>query len=124
MRRHARLAIFAVASALCAVPAEAAEKRVYKVDSVIATVKGQKLIIQAKGAVQTGGWKGARLHVIHSAEPKSMTVEFLATPPPPGMAVIEALVPVEATLELRARPHIANVHAVADANEVTSQILH
>lgn len=122
MSRLVALAIVLLACA--ALPAAAAEKRVYKVDSVIATVKGQRLIIQAKGAVQTGGWKAARLHLIHSGETRTVAVEFLATPPPPGMTVIEALVPVEATLELRARPHIANVRAVADANDMTSQILH
>jgi hypothetical protein len=120
-----RLAGLATLLLACTVlPAAAAEKRVYKVDSVIATVKGHRLVIQAKGAVETGGWKGARLHLIHSSETRTVAVEFLATPPPPGMTVIEALVPVEATLELRARPHIANVRAVADANEMTSQVLH
>jgi hypothetical protein len=124
MSRVAGLAALLLVCATALAPAAAAEKRVYKVDSVIATVKGHKLVIQAKGAVQTGGWKGARLHLIRSGEGKTVAVEFLATPPPPNMTVIEALVPVEATLELQARPHIVNVRAVADANEVTSQILH
>ncbi len=119
------LAILAALMLVCtALPAAAAEKRVYKVDSVIAVVKGQKLIIQAKGAVQTGGWKHPRLHQIRSASGKTVAVEFIATPPPPNMTVIEALVPVEASLELRARSHIANVRAMADANEVVSQVLH
>jgi len=120
-----RLVSLAAVLLVCAaLPAAAEEKRVYKVDSVIAVTKGHKLVIQAKGAVSTGGWKGARLHLIRSASAKTVAVEFLATPPPPGMTVIEALVPVEATLELRARPQIVNVRAVADANEVVSQVLH
>ena len=43
-----------------------AERRVYKVDSVIATRKGGMLTILAKGAVQTGGWRKPRLHVMYA----------------------------------------------------------
>ena len=116
-------AIFLVcATALAAAP----ERRVYKVDSVIATLKGRILTIQAKGATQTGGWRKPKLRLMRSppAEGRTVIVEFLAVPPPPGMTVIEALVPIEAALRMPARPHIASVRAVADANEVTSQVLH
>ena len=110
------------ATALAAAP----ERRVYKVDSVIASVKGHILTIQAKGATQTGGWRKPRLRLMRSpiGEARTVIVELLAEPPPPGMTVIEALVPVEATLRMPARPHIVSVRAVADANDVTAQVLH
>lgn len=107
---------------MCAWPAFAAEKRVYKVDSVIATAKRGILLIQAKGAVETGGWKNSRLHVVHNGG-HSVTVEFVATPPPPGMTVIEALVPVTATTKLRTHGSIDSVRTLADANEMTTQVL-
>ncbi len=108
-------------SLLCAAPAWAADKRVYQIDSIIATVKGRTLVIQAKGAVSTGGWKSARLHVLHN-DGKLLTVEFVAVPPPSGMNVIEALVPVEAHLTVKG--HAPAVRAVAEANEMTVQVLH
>jgi hypothetical protein len=111
----------AVACALvCITPAFAADRRVYKIDSLIATQKNGEILIQAKGAVQSGGWSKARLHVVH-ADAHNVLVEFLATPPPPGMTVIEALVPVTASAEVRSRA--ASVHAQADVNEITTQVL-
>ena len=100
----------------------AADKRVYRIDSLIATRKGGSIMVQAKGAVQTGGWKNPRLHVIHS-DRNAVTVEFLATPPPPGMTVIEALVPVAAEARVKLKTRAPSVRAVADANEMTAQIL-
>jgi hypothetical protein len=106
----------------CAKPALAADRRVYKIDSVIATLKKGTLTIQAKGAVQGGGWKNAHLRVVHG-DRHSIMLEFIATPPPPGMAVIEGLVPVSATAEIRTRNRVETVHAAADANEITAQVL-
>jgi hypothetical protein len=103
-----------------AVPASAAEKRVLRIDSLIATRKGGTILLQAKGAVSTGGWSRARLHLIHS-DGRVMTVEFLATPPPPEMTVIDGLVPMTATAMFRGRAE--SVHVQADANEITSQVL-
>ena len=67
-----------------------------RVDSLIATQKDGVILVQAKGAVQTGGWTKPHLHVMHG-DGHTVTVEFLAAPPPPGMTVIDALVPVTAT---------------------------
>jgi len=50
-----------------------------------------------------------------------MTVEFLASPPPPDMTVIDGLVPVTATAQFRG--HAESVHVEADENEITSQVL-
>ena len=118
--------VFLLAGLLFATAAHAADKqqRVYKVDSIVASVKGRTLTIEAKGAVQSGGWRDGRLHRIHAADPNTLAVEFLATPPPPEMTVIEGLVPVSARLKLPAPRNVGAVRAVAEANEVTSQILH
>jgi hypothetical protein len=103
-----------------AVPANAAEKRVLRIDSLIATRKGGGIMLQAKGAVSSGGWRRARLHLLHS-DGRVMTVEFVATPPPPEMTVIDGLVPMTATAVFRGRAE--SVHVQADANEITSQVL-
>jgi len=126
MLRAAQLAALFVVCWVVALSAAPAEKRVYKVDSVIAIVKGRTLTIQVKGAVESGGWKKARLRPLRGAPSEAHTtvVEFLATPPPPTMTVIEALVPVQASMRIRARPHTVSVRVEAEANEVTSQVLH
>jgi hypothetical protein len=105
---------------LSATPSLAADKRVFRIDSLIATQKGGVVTLQTKGAVQTGGWSKPRLHVIHS-DGHLMTVEFVATPPPPEMTVIEGLVPVTATVQIRGRAE--SVRVQAEQNEITSQVL-
>jgi hypothetical protein len=108
---------------LCATPAFAADRRVYKIDSLIASLKRGVITVQASGAVQTGGWTKPHLHVMHN-DGHTITVEFLAAAPPPGMTVIEAIVPISATAQIKSRGRIASVHAIAEANEITAQILH
>jgi hypothetical protein len=111
----------AIACALfCAAPAVAADKRVLRIDSLIASQKKGVISLTAKGAVQSGGWTKPRLHVVH-AEGRILTVEFLATAPPPGMTVIDAVVPVTADAQVRGRA--SSVHVLADQNEITSQVL-
>jgi hypothetical protein len=102
-------------------PSLAADRRVFRIDSLIASQKGGTILVQAKGAVPTGGWTKAHLRLVHS-DGHTMTLEFLAAAPPPGMTVIDALVPVTASLALKGRA--ASVHVLADANEITSQVLH
>jgi hypothetical protein len=96
---------------ICALPAHAADRRVFRIDSLIAT---------PKGAVQTGGWSRPRLRVIHS-DRHIMTLEFLATPPAPEMTVIGGLVPVAASFRLKS--HATSVHVLADENEIATQVL-
>ena len=76
--------LLAASILLCAQPALAVEKRVYKIDSVVAIQKAGRVVIQVNGAVQSGGWKGPRLHVIPGDNNRTLTVEFVATAPPPG----------------------------------------
>ena len=116
MKSVALLAALILATA----PASAAEKRVFRIDSLIATQKDGMILLQAKGAVPTGGWTKPRLHVIHG-DGHTLTVEFLATQPPPGMTVIDAVVPVTASVEVKAKA--TSVHVLADENEMTSQVL-
>ena len=105
---------------LLAAPASAGEKRVFRIDSLIATQKNGTILLQAKGAVPSGGWTKPRLHVVH-VDGHILTVEFLASAPPPGMTVIDVVVPVEATAEIKGRA--TSVHVLADENEMTSQVL-
>jgi len=112
---------FVIACALLgASPAIALEKRVLRIDGLIASQKKGVILLQAKGAVQSGGWTSPRLHVVRR-DGRTLTVEFLATPPPPGMTVIDAVVPVLA--EARVKGRTLSVHVLADQNEITSQVL-
>jgi len=104
---------------LLASPALSLEKRVFKIDSLIVTRKAGAIHLKAKGAVQTGGWTKARLHLLHN-DGRVMTVEFLATPPSPEMTVIDGLVPVAANAVVKGRA--ASVHVLADQNEMTSEV--
>jgi hypothetical protein len=112
--------VFLAALLLAAAPVSAAEKRVFRIDGLIATQKKGVIVLEAKGAVPTGGWTKPRLHVVHG-DGRTLTVEFLATPPPPGMTVIDVLVPVTASTEFKGRA--TSVHVLADENEMTSQVL-
>jgi hypothetical protein len=106
---------------LTTAPVSAAEKRVFRIDSLIATQKNGTILLQAKGAVPSGGWSKPRLHVVHT-DGHALTVEFLATMPPPGMTVIDVVVPISAAGEIKG--HATSVHVLADENEMTSQVLH
>ena len=112
-----------LALCLIALPAQAAEKRVWRVDSVVATRAGNTVVVQVKGAVKSGGWSHPRLKLAHG-DGHTLAVEFLAQPPAPDAAVITALMPVTAKVTLRARRGMVTVKAVAEANDVTAQILH
>ena len=109
---------------LLAAPAEAAvaEKLVYKIDSVIATVAHSHLLIEVKGAVPSGGWKTPKLKLMHG-DAHTVVVELVARPPAAGAAVIRGLLPVSASITAPMRPGVVSVRVVSDANEMTTQIL-
>jgi hypothetical protein len=113
------LALIALASPVLAAP----EKRVWRVDSVVATRHGGSILVQARGAVQGGGWEHPRLKLSHR-DGHTMVVEFLAQPPAPGAPVISGLLPVTAKATIRAERGAVTVKAMAEANDVTAQILH
>jgi len=103
--------------------AAAPEKRIWRVDSVVATRDRGSVRVEVKGAVQSGGWSHARLR-LSRGEPHALVVEFLAQPPSPGAVVIDALLPVTAKLTIRDTHGAVAVKALGQANEVTAQILH
>jgi len=111
------------------VPAFAAigvEKPVSRIDGLMATEKGGRITVQAKGAVQGGGWKHAALKPSKSTAPGDAQVrwlDFVAEPPQPYEAVIPGLLPVSAAITLKARKGTVSVRAVSAANEITTQIL-
>lgn len=109
-----------VSALLVSSPLLAAEKRVFRIDNLIASQKGGVIELKASGAVPSGGWSKPRLHLLHN-DGRVLTVEFVATPPPQDMRVIEGLVPVTASAEIKS--HAGSVHVLADQNEVTSEVL-
>jgi hypothetical protein len=103
-----------------------ADKPVSRIDGLIATEKGGRLTVQAKGAVPGGGWKHAALKPSKSTAPGDahvLVLDFVAEPPQPNEAVIPGLLPVSAAITVKARKGTVSVRAVSAANEITTQIL-
>jgi hypothetical protein len=102
------------------------EKPVARIDSLIATAKGNSVVIQVRGAVAGGGWKRAALKPaksVQAADAHTIVLELVAQPPPPDQAVIPGLLPVTASITLRARKGVVSVRVISAANEITTQIL-
>jgi hypothetical protein len=115
-------AVFAIAPAAAA-PHKATPEPVYKVDSVITTNEEGKLVVTARGAVNSGGWTNPRLRPKASKDAHVMAFEFVAVPPPPDAAVIEALVPIEArTIAPRPAARISEIRVDAASNDADVQI--
>ncbi|HWA30725.1 MAG TPA: hypothetical protein VG867_06495 [Rhizomicrobium sp.] len=115
-------AVLAVTTAGSA--AAASLKPVYKVDSVGASIHGRKLTIIVAGAVSSGGWTKAKL-LLKGRKPESKTLdyEFVATPPSPDEAVIQALVPVGITFVTRLPPYgVTEIRVNAESNSATAKI--
>src|SRR3954471_6150267 len=117
-----RIALAFLLLTVSATASVAAEKRVYRLDSVIATAVPGGIAIQASGAVPGGGWRHVRLKLSHS-DAHTLVVEFLAQPPASGSAVITGLLPVSAHVTVKGGHGVTSVRAIADANEVTAQVL-
>ena len=119
-------------AALLALPAPAlatippAEKPVARIDGIIATEKDGRVLVEVKGAVMGGGWKHAVLRPAKSTVPADahvMVLNFVAVPPDPAAAVIPGLLPVAASITLKARKGTVSVRVVSGSNEITTQIL-
>jgi hypothetical protein len=113
-------------------PSSAAEKPpvmqpklIARIDGLFATRTQDNVVIQAKGAVDGGGWRGARLRPTKSglSDARTIVVEFVATPPPPTRAVITGLLPVAAGVTVPMRRGVVSVRVVSGSNEITTQIL-
>jgi hypothetical protein len=126
MRRVSLLVAVLLALSIPAFAAIGADKPVSRIDSLIATEKGGRLTVQAKGAVPGGGWKHAALKRSKSTAPADahvLVLDFVAEPPQPSDAVIPGLMPVSAAVTVKARKGTVSVRAVSASNEVTTQIL-
>lgn len=113
-----------VAVASVGFAAAASPKPIYKVDSVAASIHGNKLTIIAAGAVSTGGWSKARLRLKpHKPEANTLEYEFVATPPAPEAMVVQVLIPVTATLVTKLPPYgVTQIKVDADGNSTTADI--
>jgi len=126
MRRYLLALILALAGLALAGQAYAASRAVYKIDAVSAVVVHNKLVIKATGAVISGGWEHPRLRVGPQRIPEANTlvVDFMAAPPQHSAMVIQALLPVEATITT-SLPHYGTIQVkvVGETNSVVSQII-
>ena len=114
------------APAFAAAAVTQAEKPVSRIDSLIATEKDGRVMVEAKGAVMGGGWKHAELRPAKSTGPADahvMVLNFVAVAPDPTAAEIPGLLPVAATITLKARRGAVSVRVVSNSNEITTQIL-
>ena len=110
--------------ALAAVPP--VEKPVSRIDSLIATEKDGRISVEAKGAVMGGGWKHAVLRPAKGNGPADahvMVLNFVAVPPDAHAAVIPGLLPVAASITIKARKGAVSVRVVSGSNDITTQIL-
>jgi hypothetical protein len=126
-----RRAFLLIAMTLAA-PLQAAEKPpaaqlrlVARIDGLIATAAKGHVVIEARGAVGSGGWRAARLRPLKAGpgDAHTIVVEFVANPPSPGQAVIEGLLPIAANAILPLRRGVFSVRVVSGSNEITTQIL-
>lgn len=129
MKRRNALALAALLVAGVASSATSgvvAAQPVYKVDSVSASVpKGtNKLVVNATGAVRSGGWEKPRLKVKEvSAPDDTMIIVFVALPPPPKSMVVQAVLPVQATVTVPMPNHkITTVKVATETNSVVAKI--
>jgi hypothetical protein len=121
----AALAVTAAGTAAAASPYLLAnQKPIYRVDSVGASIHGKTLTIIAAGAVSTGGWTKARLvPKSRKLEGKTLEYEFVATPPPAGDAVIQALVPVSITFVTKLPSYgVTEIKVDAETDSSTAKI--
>ncbi len=115
--------MFFMASPAFAAAHKPVQAVVYKVDSVTTSTESGKLVITAHGAVKTGGWTSPALRARSSKDARVMAFEFVAVPPPPDAAVIEALVPIEAkTIAPAPAARISAVRVTAETNDATADL--
>jgi hypothetical protein len=116
-------AIFALAAAT-ATAASADPKPIAKIDRVTAAILRGRLVVNAAGAVNSGGWTQPRLHLLpHKPDSDTDVIEFQATPPLPDAVVIQELLPVTTTAVFPP-PHagVTQVKVVGESNAVTAPI--
>jgi hypothetical protein len=118
--------IFLVLALSFAAPAQAGEaKLIYRIDSATAKIEKHHLVISAKGAVRTGGWNRPHLRIKEISVPETATLQviFVAIPPPPSQAVVQALLPVSARKVAKLPRYGAKeIRIVTETNSITVPI--
>ena len=124
MRRWKVAAVGWALAAATATASVAAPQLIVRVDSVTAKIIKGRLVVQAKGAVNTGGWTRPRLHLTpHVAEAPDEVIEFQASPPLDNAVVIQALLPIETTAVFPLpRYGTVRVKVTSQSNAVTAPI--
>lgn len=129
--RSLLLTFVVAAAALMAAPSVAAPisankaRPIFRVDEARAVIVNRHLVISANGAVKSGGWGTPQLWVRPPAAPEADTlqVEFVARPPRPRAAVVQALLPVAAFKRARLPNYgTVRVKIIAETNSVTVPI--
>lgn len=121
MRTFAIATIFLLAAAAPVLAAPS--KPVYEVDTVDAAIRNGKLIVHVTGMVRSGGWENPKLLRVFKGKADTIVLRFVAAPPAPDVMVIEAILPVEATLELPApRTNYTKVKVIAETNDLIANI--
>jgi hypothetical protein len=119
------LSILAAAFLTASQVSAGAVKLVYRVDDATAEIINGHLVILANGAVKSGGWDRAQLRVLEPSAPEAevLEVEFVARPPAPTEAVVQALLPV-ATRKVARLPSYATVKVkiIAETNSIVVPI--
>jgi hypothetical protein len=116
-------AILALVAAT-ATAAQAEPRLIAKVDKVTAAIIKGRLVVNASGAVNSGGWTLPRLHLLpHKAEDNTETIEFQATPPLADAVVIQALLPITTTAVFGLpRTGVTQVKVVSETNAVMAPL--
>jgi hypothetical protein len=124
LHRSLLAAAFFGLAAATATAAQAEPKLIYKVDRATAAIVRGRLVVDASGAVNSGGWTAPRLHLLpHKPEDNTETVEFQAQPPLADAVVIQALLPVSTTAVFPL-PHygVTQVKVVSETNAVMAPL--
>ena len=114
-------AIFALVAAT-ATAAQAEPKLILKIDKVTAAIIKGRLVVNAAGAVNSGGWTAPRLHLLaHKPEDNTETIEFQAQPPLADAVVIQALLPIQTTAVFPL-PHtgVTQIKVVSETNAIVA----
>ncbi|HEX4295764.1 MAG TPA: hypothetical protein VHZ29_16640 [Rhizomicrobium sp.] len=94
---------------------------IFRIDNATAVVVKRHLVISANGAVKSGGWDHPRLWVREPSAPEAATleIEFVARPPAPREAVVQALLPV-AVRKLARLPNYGTIRVkiIAETNSL------
>jgi hypothetical protein len=122
-----RIATVAAALLVAVLPLSAASagnaaKPIYRVDSVTVKPAAHAISIEAKGAVDSGGWVKPALRV-QSVTSKTVTIIFVALPPPPTSMVIQAMLPVDAKVKVPLNSGVTIVKVAAESNSKSLKVV-